>query len=447
MSTTSVAPADRDRNFELDHREALEHLHALTNYEVIPRAGRIDGLSLSPMRAVMASLADPQESYPVIHVTGTNGKGSTSSMIEALLTAMGLRVGTYTSPHLESINERIRVGGESIDDLDLASAITSVAAASESLDAPGLTWFETMTAAAFLHFANEAVDAVVLEVGMLGRFDATNVAHAQIAVVTNVGLDHTDGSGDWRMDIAREKAGIIEPTSILVSGETDPEVVSLFHRERPASILERGIDFSVVDDTLAVGGRLIDVRTQRGRYDELFLNLHGHHQADNASVAIVAVEEFFDSELPADAVGDALGSVAAPGRMEIVGRNPLVMLDVAHNPPGAEVLAAALDNTFEEARMVMVLGMLDGRDPRAVCEALGVADAGIVVACTAPSRRGMPAAAVARAVQECGGVAEIVEDVNDAVDRALSMAGPEDMVLIVGSHTVVGEARGHLIPK
>ena len=429
----------------MDHREALEHLHALTNYEVIPRAGRIDGLSLDSMQTAMAALADPQDSYPVIHVTGTNGKGSTSRMIEALLMAMGLRVGTYTSPHLESINERIRVGGESIDDIDLASAITCVAAAAGLLGDPGLTWFETITAAALLHFANEAVDVVVLEVGMLGRFDATNVAHAQIAVVTNVGLDHTDGSGDWRADIATEKAGIIEPTSVLVSGETDPDVVSLFERESPASIIERGSDFSVVDDTLAVGGRLIDVRTPRGRYGEIFLNLHGHHQADNASAAIVAVEEFFDSELPADVVAEALGIVTAPGRMEIVGRNPLVMLDVAHNPPGAEVLAAALDSTFDDARTIMVLGLLDGRDPRAVCEALGVANADLVVTCTAPSRRGVSAADVARAVDESGGTAEIVEDVTEAVDRAMSMAFPEDMVLIVGSHTVVGEARGHLV--
>jgi len=431
----------------LDYREALEHLHALTNYEVIPRAGRIDGLSLAPMQEAMAALADPQNCYPVIHVTGTNGKGSTSMMIEALLMAMGLRVGTYTSPHLESINERIRVGGQPIDDLDLATAITSVASAAGSLDGPGLSWFETMTAAALSHFANEAVDVVVLEVGMLGRFDATNVAHAQIAVVTNVGLDHTDGSGDWRSDIAREKAGIIESNSILVLGETDPDVVSIFERETSASTIERGLDFSVVGDTLAVAGRQIDVRTPRGRYPEVFLSLHGHHQVENASTALVAVEEFFDSEIPADVVAEAFGSVSAPGRMEVVGRTPLVMLDVAHNPPGAEVLASALDDTFGEARRIIVLGLLDGRDPRALCEALDVADAEMVVACTAPSRRALPAADLARAAEESGGTAEIVESVADAVDRALSMASPEDMVLIVGSHTVVGAARSHLIKK
>ncbi len=395
----------------------------------------------------MACLADPQDSYPVIHLTGTNGKGSTAGMIEALLATMGLRVGTFTSPHLESINERIRVGGEPISDIDLASAITSVAAASESLGGQGLSWFETMTAAALSHFANEAVDVVVLEVGLLGRYDATNVAHAQIAVVTNVGFDHTDGAGDWRLEIAREKAGIIEPSTVLVMGEQDPEVVSVFEREKPAAMIERGIDFDVVDDTLAVGGRLIDVRTPRGRYGELFLAMHGHHQSENASLALVAVEEFFDSCIPDDVAAEALGSPTMPGRMEIVSRNPLVVLDVAHNPPGAEVLANALESTFDEGRRFVVLGMLDGRDPVAVCEALHVADAEVVVACTAPSRRGVPAAEVAAAVAACGGTSEVVDDLDEAVDRALSMASPEDMVLIVGSHTVVGRARGLLLRK
>jgi len=431
----------------LDHREALEYLHALINHEVIPRAGRIDGLSLGPMRSAMACLADPQDSYPVIHLTGTNGKGSTAGMIEALLAAMGLRVGTFTSPHLESINERIRVGGEPISDSDLASAITSVAAASESIGGQGLSWFETMTAAALSHFANEAVDVVVLEVGLLGRYDATNVAHAQIAVVTNVGFDHTDGAGDWRQEIAREKAGIIEPSTVLIMGEQDPEVVSVFEREKPAAMIERGIDFEVVDDTLAVGGRMIDIRTPRGRYSELFLAMHGHHQSENAALALVAVEEFFDGCIPDDVVAEAFGSPTMPGRMEIVSRNPLVVLDVAHNPPGAEVLAKALESTFDEARRFVVLGMLDGRDPRAVCEALQVADAEVVVACTAPSRRGVPAAEVAAAVAASGGTSEVVDAVDDAVDRALSMASPEDMVLIVGSHTVVGKARGLLLRK
>ncbi len=428
----------------MDHREALKHLRALTNYEVLPRAGRIEGLSLDNMRAVMAALANPQDLFPVIHVTGTNGKGSTVAMIGSLLAAMGLRVGTYTSPHLQSINERIRVGGESISDADLAAVITGVAAAAESAEGSSLTWFETMTAAAFAGFANEAVDVVVLEVGMLGRFDATNVAHAQIAVVTNVELDHSDGLGDWRRAIALEKAGIIEADSVLVLGETDPDVAMVFRDECPASVLERGIDFDVIGSDLAVGGRVVDLRTSRGRYADLFLALHGRHQSENAVLALTAVEEFFDHSLPDDVVSEAFGSVVAPGRMEIVGRSPLVVLDVAHNPAGAESLAEAVESTFGDNPRIIVIGLLDGRDPRAVCEALSVADADLVITCSAPSRRGLPAHEIAKAARLAGAVVEIVADVGDAVDRALALAGPETMVLVVGSHMVVGEARTHL---
>ena len=389
----------------------------------------------------MATLANPQDAYPVIHVTGTNGKGSTVRMIEALLTNMGLRVGTYTSPHLESINERIAVGGSPISDEDLAAAITEVAAASEIDDGSRLTWFETMTAAAFVHLAGEAVDVAVVEVGMLGRFDATNVAHAQIAVVTNVGLDHTDGAGDWRSAIAREKAGIIEPESILVLGEMNPDLVTDFRQERPRSVLERGLDFDVIDDSLAVGGRLLEVRTARAHYSELFVALHGPHQADNAAIALAATEEFFDSELPADVVSESFASVAVPARMEIIGSRPLVMLDVAHNPPGAEALGSALAGAFGEMKRVVVLGMLDGRDPRAICEALGVSEAKLVVACSAPSRRGLPAEVVAQAVVDTGGSVEVVAEVDEAIDRAFAVADPDDMILVVGSHTVVGQAR------
>ncbi len=431
----------------MDYPRALEHLHALTNYEVIPRAGRIEGLSLENMRSSMAALADPQASYPVIHVTGTNGKGSTVRLIESLLRVMGLRVGTYTSPHLQMLNERIRIGGVPIADHDLASAITGVAAVGEELDGESLTWFETMTAAALTHFADEAVDVAVLEVGMLGRFDATNVADAQIAVVTNIGLDHTDGVGDWRRAIAQEKAGIIKPGSALVLGETDPDLAAVFAAESPSTTWERGIDFDVAEDELAVGGRMINLRSPRGRYDEVFLRLHGHHQADNAAVAVASVEEFFDVELAADVVTEAFGSVEIPGRMEVVARSPLVMLDVAHNPPGAEALADGIETDFGDSPVIMVIGLLDGRDPRAYCEALQVSTAEICIACSAPSRRSLPAESVAGAITEAGGTAEVVHEVEEAIERAYSLAGPENMIVVVGSHTVVGNARTHLEGK
>ena len=255
----------------MEFDEALARLDALINYETVPRAGAIDGLTLEPMQELMSLLGDPQQAYPVIHITGTNGKGSTTRLMESLLQAMGLRVGTYTSPHLESVVERIRLGGEPISADAFGEAIGTVLTAIEASGREPMTWFETVTAAALLEFANEAVDVAIVEVGMLGRYDATNVVSAQVAVVTNIGLDHTSGAGEWRRAIAAEKAGIIEPSSTLVLGELDASLHPIFLDEGPARAVVRGEAFDLTDDRLAVGGRLLGARTPRGLYDEVFL--------------------------------------------------------------------------------------------------------------------------------------------------------------------------------
>ena len=226
----------------------------------------------------MSLLGDPQQAYPVIHITGTNGKGSTTRPMESLLQTMGLRVGTYTSPHLESVVERIRLGGEPISADALGEAIGTVLTAIEASGREPMTWFETVTLPRLLEFANEAVDVAIVEVGMLGRYDATNVVSAQVAVVTNIGLDHTSGEGEWRRSIASEKAGIIEPASTLVLGELDESLHPIFLDEGPAHAVVRGEAFDLTDDRLAVGGRLLGVRTPRGLYDEVFLSLHGAHK-------------------------------------------------------------------------------------------------------------------------------------------------------------------------
>ena len=286
----------------MEFDEALARLDALINYETVPRAGAIEGLTLEPMQQLMSLLGDPQQAYPVIHITGTNGKGSTTRLMESLLQAMGLRVGTYTSPHLESVVERIRLDGESISADAFGESVGTVLTAIEASGREPMTWFETVTAAALLEFANEAVDVAIVEVGMLGRYDATNVVSAQVAVITNIGLDHSSGEGEWRRAIAAEKAGIIEPSSTLVLGELDESLRPIFLDEGPARAVVRGEAFDLSDDRLAVGGRLLGVRTPRGLYDEVFLSLHGAHQAENASLALTAVEEFFDSPLPDDVV-------------------------------------------------------------------------------------------------------------------------------------------------
>lgn len=425
----------------MDFDAALDHLESLINHETRPRAGRIEGLSLESMRRLMAAMGDPQQAYQVVHVTGTNGKGSTVRIMARLLQAMGLKVGAYTSPHLIDVTERICVGSEPIDPEDLGSAIGDVVRFSDHLGTTA-TWFETMTAAALAHFADVAVDVAVVEVGMLGRFDATNVVSADVAVVSNVARDHTDGVGRWRQRIAHEKAGIIEPSSRVVIGETDPEMVAVFRAEPAAGFVERGRDFGVATDRLAVGGRLLDLFGSHGRHDSMFLALHGRHQANNAALAVSASEEFFDAALPDEVVAEGLAEVQVPGRFEIARRQPMVVLDGAHNPDGARAAAATLAEDFSPAgRHFVVVGMQDGRDPGAVLEAVGVHRSELVIACTAPTARGLPAIRVAAEAERLGAATEAVDDVSEALERALVLAEPSDVVSVLGSFTVVGAAR------
>ena len=426
----------------MNYDEALDHLDSLINYEVAPRAGIIEGLSLEPITTLMGLLGDPQGAYPVIHVTGTNGKGSTIRLVEAMLTAMGLRVGTYTSPHLERVNERIRVGAEPIDDEDFGTMIGNVALAASAQELGPLTWFETTTAAALRHFADEAVDVAVIEVGMLGRYDATNVVSAQIAVVTNVGLDHTSGEGDWRRSIAEEKAGIIEHDSVLVLGESDPVLADVFADAGPQRTVRRDTDFALVEDQLAVGGRGITIRTPRARLEQVFLRLHGRHQGNNAALAVTVVEEFFDAALPEDVIIESFDTIEVPGRLEIIHRGPLVVIDAAHNVPGAEALARTVALDFGEGRRrFLVIGMQDGRDPLAMCRALEVDSYELVVTCTAPTARGVDALVLRDAAAAAGAVAEAVVDVESALDHVLGQVDSDDMVVVAGSSTVVGAVR------
>ena len=431
----------------MDYVAACEYLDSLINYETKPRAGRIEGLSVDTMQKLMWSIGDPHRAYPVVHVTGTNGKGSTVRMTARILHAMGLRVGAYTSPHVVEPTERIEVNSAPISPVDFGAAVGEVAQISDFLGIR-TTWFETVTAAALAHFASVAVDAAVVEVGMLGRFDATNVVEGSVAVLTNVGLDHTDGQGDWRCAVAHEKAGIVKPSSVIVCGDTDAMVSDMFQAEQHVSIVVRDRDFGVVRDRLAVGGRLMDIYTPRARYDELLVALHGRHQADNASLAVTAAEAFFDAALPEDAVVEALADTTVPGRFEIVGRRPLVVLDGAHNPDGARAVVATLRSDFSPSgNCILVIGMQTGRDFVGVLDAFSVGGGTSVVACTAPTARGVPAADLAAAARMLGAEADAREDVGDALQRALECAGPDDIVLVSGSFTVVGAVREQLAAK
>jgi dihydrofolate synthase/folylpolyglutamate synthase len=393
------------------------------------------------MRNLCHVLGDPQHAQPTVHITGTNGKGSVARMATALIGAHDLTVGTFTSPDLESINERLARNGEPISDAQLAAVLSDLAALEPLLDHTP-SRFELLVGAALRWFSDEAVQAAVVEVGLLGRWDATNVIDAEVAVLTNVGLDHTDGVGDWRRRVAEEKAGIVKEGSTFVLGETDPALADIFAATPARTIWKRGVDFDCTSSALAVGGRTLDLRTPGGSYDDVFLPLHGEHQALNAAVALTAVEAFFDRPLDADVVAEAFASVRNPGRFEVLGHEPLVVLDGAHNPDGASAAARTLAEEFTiVGDRRLVVGLLRGRDPHDLLQRLGAASAAEVVCCAPDWPRAVPPDELAGVVRAVGGRPTVADSVADALRQALASSGPDDAVLVAGSLYTVGAAR------
>jgi dihydrofolate synthase/folylpolyglutamate synthase len=427
--------------------ETLAWLDRHVNLEAIEsgRAGRLGLPSLERISALVGALGDPQATYPIVHVTGTNGKGSTSRMTAAILQACGLSVGTYLSPHLERINERLEFDGVEISDESFVSVLGTVAEIERFLGIRA-TWFELVTAAAYAWFADMAAESAVVEVGLGGRFDATNVGNADVAVVTNVELDHTQILGTTRESIAAEKAGIIKSGSLLVLGDEAPAVSAIFEEEAELvgarAVWRRGTEFGCSSNRLAVGGRLIDLWTPLGRFSDVHLPLHGAHQADNAACAVAAAQAFLETTIEEDVVHDALAAVRVPGRLEVVRRHPLVVLDGAHNPAGAATAGWALREDFGAGRrVIVVMGCLRGRDPGELLSALGPERIATVVACRPPSPRAQEPASVVDAARALGLVAEESGTTAEAVQRALELADRDDLVLVTGSLYVVGAAR------
>jgi dihydrofolate synthase/folylpolyglutamate synthase len=381
----------------------------------------------------MSVLGDPQQDVPVIHITGTNGKGTVAAMVTSLLQASGLTVGTYTSPHLRRVNERISRNGSEISDLDLAEVLTGIAAVEPLLEVQP-SWFEVITAAAFRYFAEAPVDVAVIEVGLLGRLDATNVADAAVAVVTSIQGDHTDFAPGWELAVAGEKAGIIKAQSIAVIGEVDPELTVVFVAEGPESLVRLGVDFAAVSDQIAIGGHLVDLQGVFGRYEQLFLPLHGAHQVANASIAVAAVESFFGTALDAEVVAEGFASLKLPGRFEVLRYGPLVVVDGAHNADALRASASTLEEEFAPAgTRIIVLGLLAGRDPDRSVAAVSELRPDLILCCSLDGSRGVSAAVLAAACAKRGIAHETVSDPASAVARALALAAEEDVVLITGS--------------
>ena len=423
-------------------------------HRVAPTLGRI--------RALTELLGDPQRAYPVIHLTGTNGKGSTAAMIESLLRADGLRTGRFTSPHVMSVTERITIDGEPISDErfdELWREIEPYVALVDDrkIDGVLMTFFEIITAMAYAAFADAPVDVAVVEVGLGGAWDATNVAEAGVAVVTPIDLDHTHLLGRTISEITREKAGIIKPGAhAILAGQSVEAVEILLARCAEVGALPQreGIDFGVIDRKLAVAGQLIRLSGADGPVDEIFLPLYGAHQAANAAQALAAAEAFLGLKaLNPDVVREGFAQVRFPGRLELVRRSPAIVLDAAHNPHGARATAAAITEAFAFAPLIGVIAVMADKDARGILEVFEEIMNHVVVTQVASTSRGMPAEALGEVAAEVFGTSRVtvVPRLDDAIDRAVALAEVDGVgspgVLISGSVVAIGEARTLLVSQ
>lgn len=409
---------------------------------------------LHATRKAVEYLGNPQQMYGIVHVTGTNGKTSTARMIEALLRGHGLRTGLMTSPHLERVNERIMLDGEPISDeafvenwRDIEPYIALVDADLEQAGEARLSYFETLTVLTLAAFADAPVDVAVLEVGMGGEWDSTNVADADVAVFTPIGLDHQEFLGTTIADIARTKSGIIKPGTIVVTASQEPdalaELVAAAEIEESEFVAE-GDQFELLSATSAVGGQVIEVRARANTYRDVPVTLHGRHQAHNATLAIATVESFLGNgtrAIPAEILSAALSVVTSPGRLQYLGANPPIIVDAAHNPHGANALATAILGDLPFARVWVVLGVLADKDARGIVEALDPVVAGFI--CTqSTSDRAIPADELADLVASIVGPDRVSAEpaLAIALETARTFVEPGDAIMVTGSITLVGEA-------
>lgn len=430
---------------------------------------RIDP-SLEPMRLLCDVLGNPQHAYPALHLTGTNGKTSTARMIDALLRAVNLRVGRYTSPHVSSMTERISLDGAPIDMERFVRTheelLPFVAIAEERLG-HRLSFFAVMTAMAFAAFADAPVDAAVVEVGLGGSWDYTNVVDGKVAVITPIAVDHAAMLGATPEAIAGEKGGIIKPGAIAVLAQQPVDAAMVLLRraaEVEATVAREGIEFGVLERNLAVGGQQLTLRGLAGEYADVYLPLHGAHQAQNAACALAAVEAFLGTgsggaDLEVGLVREAFAQVSSPGRLEVVRRSPTVLIDAAHNPAGAEATAQAITEEFGFSRLVGVLGVMADKDVRGILEAFEPVMAEIVVTENSLSRS-MPVDELAELAADVFGPDRVtaVRRLDEAIERAIGLADVLDSaemaefalgtvgVLVTGSVVTVGEARTLLGP-
>ncbi|MEE6272747.1 bifunctional folylpolyglutamate synthase/dihydrofolate synthase [Georgenia wangjunii] len=449
VDETAAATARAQAETEV-HRIYTEILERAPEHDVQP--------SLERVQQVCELLGEPQRAYPVIHLTGTNGKTSTARVVERLLREMGLRTGRFTSPHLSTVRERIAIDGEPISPeafvatwADVEPYIALVDERSREAGGPRLSFFEVFTVMALAAFADAPVDVAVIEVGMGGRWDATNVVDGLVEILTPISRDHERWLGHELTSIAAEKVGIITPGSTVISADQVEEVAGIVAdaaHALDARLVVEGADLAVVDRQIAVGGQMLTLRTPSATYTDVFLPLHGEHQAHNALLALAAAEVFFGGgSLDPGVVEQAMAAVDSPGRLELVRRSPSILVDAAHNPAGVEALRAAMEEAFDVARTVGVVGIMADKDAETMLAGLEPLLAEIVIT-RASTERAHDVEDLAEIARDVFGEdrVHVAERLDEAIDRAVTRAEADDdprtsAVLVTGSILVVAEAR------
>ena len=416
--------------------------------------------TLERIAALVDVLGSPQLTYPTIHIGGTNGKTTTSRMIDSLLFEMGLRTGRFTSPHLESYLERITINGESINPKDLIFSYNDIAAYLDLMDSKfdhPISFFEAMTALAFAAFAEHPVDVGVIEVGMGGEWDATNVVDADVSVIMPINLDHTEYLGETFTEIAQTKSGIIKQSGFVVLAQQEPEAAKVLLKraaEMGADVAREGVEYSVLSRSLAVGGQLLTIQGASDTYEDIFLPLHGKHQASNAAAALVAVEAFFgEQELDIEAVRAGFANVTSPGRCEVVHREPTIILDAAHNPHGAAAIAETVQSEFTFDEVIGVVAPMGDKDIHGILLELEQVMDSVIVTRNSSSRS-TPVEKLEKIAIEIFGSDRVFSD--ESLEKALERAIKDTVrplsedsvgILVTGSVVTVGEARSYLRSK
>jgi dihydrofolate synthase/folylpolyglutamate synthase len=399
-------------------------------------------------------LGSPQLTYPTIHIGGTNGKTTTSRMVDSLLFEMGLRTGRFTSPHLESYLERICINGQPIDAKEMIFSFNDISPYLDLMDTKfdnPISFFEAITALAFAAFAEHPIDVGVIEVGMGGQWDATNVVDADVSVIMPIGLDHMEYLGNTIAEIATTKAGIIKEQGFVVLAQQEPEAaVELLRRaaEVGADVAREGLEYSIDSRAIAVGGQLISITGLRGHYDDIFLPLHGKHQASNAAAALIAVEAFFgEQDLDIDAVRAGFANVTSPGRCEIIHRDPTIILDAAHNPHGAKAIAETIQSEFTFDDVTGIVALMADKDALGILQALEPIMNQIIVT-TNSAARSMPVSDLEALAAQVFGADRVFAQptLADAIEKAIKdsvrpLSDESLAILITGSVVTVGEAR------